>query len=143
MTWPTQIITDAALLKYIHEQGVNRILESGDFTTLYEGVSIELRSWLETHRVNDADDVTNSSDYEQAAAHLAFSKIIQGRGQLESANHYYSAYVRLMKGIRPVISSSSTQTLQGSPVIAPGITKQGSLHYTDRLSRHVNKPYRE
>lgn len=143
MAWPTQIITDAALLKYIFEQGVSRILESGDYTALYQGVSIEMRSWLETHRVSDADDITNTADYEQAAAHLAFSKIIQGRGNLESAKVYFAAYTRLMQGIRPAISSSSTQQLQGSPVIAPGITKQGSLHYTPRLSRHVNPPYRK
>lgn len=142
MAWPSQIIDDTALLKHIFEQGASRILESGNYTALYQSVSIEMRTWLETNRVSDADDIVNTTDFEIPAANLAWSRILRGMGNMESAGAYFAIYKTLMEGIRPQIVSSSSKTSQASATLAPSITKQGTIHYTNTLGRQVNKPYR-
>lgn len=143
MAWPSQIIDGTALLKHIYEQGADRILEgSNNYTSLYQSVTIEMRQWLEQNRVSDADDIVNTTDYEIAAANLAWSRILRGQGRIEDAKAYYAIYASVIAGIQPQIVSSSSKTNQGSGTLAPSITKQGSIHYTNILSRHVNKPYR-
>lgn len=96
MVWPLALTSNSDILKYVFEQGLTRLLQSGnDFSDLHQGVAEEIRIWLEANGVPDADNIMNSSDFKSAAIHLFASKVIRSYDAAK-ANEYSNKYIALM-----------------------------------------------
>lgn len=134
MTWPTTLTTDADVLKYVWEQGIDRILESGNaYTNLHIGVATEIRLWLESKGgVNDADNILNTSDFEAAAAHLFFAKIIRDR-DADLSELYIGKYLAILRSTRPELGTNNDPGSSGT-VAKVVVIKQGNLNFTKSRS---------
>jgi len=140
VTWPTALTVNADITKYVFEQGILRMLESGnDFTPVHNAVAIELRNWLESDGgISDADKITNTEIYEPAAANYFASKIIANRLPELSLN-YFQAYRRLRREARPKLIDEQAS---GGSVAKVVLIKQGRSHYTNRRANAVFKDRR-
>lgn len=140
MAWPSALTDNTDILKNVWEQGITRMLESGNaYTDVHTAVSTELRIWLENDGgVPDADLVTNTADFVPAAAHYFCSKILANRDK-ELSDRYFSSYTRLRKEVNPKLSE---QMARGGSVAKVVLLKQGSSHYTSRRNGAVFKDYR-
>ena len=129
MAWPAALTVDADILKYVFEQGITRMLESGvDYTALHQGVATEVRLWLESKSIADADEVRNSSDFQPAASHLFVAKLLRSRNP-ELAETYNRKFLALMRSTRP---ETGNPDAGGGTVARIKVIKQGSSYYTTR-----------
>ena len=136
MVWPSALTTDSDITtKFTFEQGITRILESGnDFSAVHQAVAKEIRNWLESKGgVPDADKITNSSDYQDAAAQLFASRILQNR-MPELSQVYFNTYIRLRSEVTPRLSS---EFATGGSVGKVVLIKQGQIYYTDKRAASV------
>lgn len=139
MAWPTVLTVDADVLKFIYEQGISRMLETGnDYTALHQGVAIEVRLWLENNGTPDADNVSNSTDFVAAAAHLFFAKLIKSK-RPELSKDYNTRYLNLMRGTRVELTADIAA---GGTLAKVVVRKQGQNHYTQRRSGALFDNYR-
>ena len=138
MVWPTSLTTNADILKYIGEQGLTRILEPGnDYALLHEGVSEEVKNWLECHRINDADLVINSDAFKSAAIHLFAAKVLRPVDK-ELAEEYNRKYMALIRSTRVDVSEDvrSSGTVGKVVVIRQGTDYYNSGGRSNQLFKH-------
>jgi len=132
MAWPLALTVDADITsgKYVQEQGLTRTLESGDFSALHQGVSEEIRNWLESKGgIHDADKITNTSVFKPAAAHLFVSKVLANR-EIELSRYYGELYAIKL---REASAKVSVDLASGGVVAKVVLIKQASrTYYTDR-----------
>lgn len=133
MAWPTTLTDNAAVLQYIWEQGITRMLEpSNDYSALHQGVAIEVRLWLENHGIDRAANIRNPTDFAPAAAHLFFAKLIRSRDPA-LAESYTGKFLALMRATRPDLGAQDDPGSSGT-VAKTVVIKQGSRYYTGRRS---------
>jgi hypothetical protein len=132
MVWPSALTTNTDIVTFVFEQGVTRILESGDFDPLHQGVAKEVRLWLESNSIPNADLVSNTSDFQAAAANLFVSKLLASRDEKLSTS-YRLEYLRLMRNTRAVLPPPNAAS--GGTVGKVVVRKQGATYYGERPSR--------
>lgn len=140
MAWPSALTTNADITKFIFEQGVTRILETGgSFSDLHTGVALEVRNWLESNSVSDADDITNATAFAGAAANLFASKLLASRDE-KLSDHYRLEYLRLMRNTRADMPLPDAAT--GGTRAEVVVIKQGRNYFTPKRSGQVFEPRR-
>jgi len=137
VAWPLALTVDADITsgRYVQEQGLDRTLETGDFTALHQGVSEEVRNWVESKGgISDADKITNTSIFKPAAAHLFVSKVIANR-DIELSRYYGEIYAIKL---REACAKVSVDIASGGTVAKVVLRKQGNATYfTGRRSGAV------
>ena len=128
MAWPLALTVDADITsgRYVQEQGLTRTLETGDFSALHEGVSEEIRNWVESKGgIADADKISNTEVFKPAAAHLFVSKVLANR-DLELSREYGRIYsIKL----REANAKVTVDPASGGVVAKVVLLKQGMMTY--------------
>ena len=141
MAWPSALTTNSDITTYVFEQGITRMLESGDFDNLHQGVATEVRNWLESNSIDDADDVSNTSAFAPAAANLFVSKLLVNRDK-QLSDHYRLEYLRLMRNTRAELVLAAGPATGGT-FGEVAVIKQMPNYHTRRRSGAVFPNRRE
>lgn len=138
MPWPTTLTDRASLMKYSAEIAQEGLIPPGrDLTPLHQGAAIEIRNFVEDERVQDADQITNPSVYEPAAAYWVLSRLFRERSENEKADYYGSLFVSAVRQARPRVADRPDR---GGNLATPALFKRGSTGIRGRGAiRHYDR----
>lgn len=131
---------DADLLKYFYEQQIANLLrDSNTYASLHLGVVDEHISWLRAERgVNDASEITNTTDHKPLLVAMVLEKIFAGlgRGKATEKASYYAGKVVELRRVLPIVTADATHTRRGLPVCV-------NVDYGSRFPRLGSRPGRQ